>query len=104
MPYIRLSVGARQDLARLYRFLAQHSVHSADKATDAIFHALGILEGMPLIGPAVPQTKRLRKLVIPFGATGYVACYHYDPSSDICTIVRIFHQREQISWNLLDTV
>jgi plasmid stabilization system protein ParE len=34
----------------------------------------------------------IRRLIAPFGRTGYVVIYHFEPGS--VTVLRIFHARE----------
>lgn len=97
MPYVKLSAQANLDLARLYEFLAQYDVSTADRAIDTIIAALDILEKMPQGCPLVAGRKDLRKLVINFGATGYLAFYGYDPLTDTSTIASILHQKERYS-------
>lgn len=95
MSHVKLSAQANLDLARLYEFLAIHDTAIADRAIDTIIAALEILEKMPQGCPLVSGRKDMRKLVINFGASGYVAFYGYDPLSDTVTIASILHQRER---------
>jgi plasmid stabilization system protein ParE len=97
MPHVRLSAQANLDLARLYEFLVQYDVAIADRAIDTIIASFDILEKMPLACPLVAGRKDLRKLVINFGATGYLAFYGYDPLTDTSTIASILHQKERYS-------
>ena len=75
MSHVRLSARANSDLVRLYEFLAQYDVATADRAIATIIAAFDILEAMPLGSPLVAGRKDIRKLVINFGASGYVAFY-----------------------------
>ena len=95
MSHVKLSAQANLDLARLYDFLDIHDTAIADRAIDTVIAALEILEKMPQGCPLVAGRKDLRKLVINFGASGYVAFYGYDPLSDTATIASILHQRER---------
>lgn len=97
MSQVKLSAQANLDLARLYEFLAQHDVATADRAIDTIIASLGLLEMTPLGCPLVAGRKDLRKLVINFGASGYLAFYGYDPLTDTSTIASVLHQRERYS-------
>lgn len=91
------SARANLDLARFYEFLAQHDVAIADRAIDTILLSLDILQTMPQGCPLVAGRKDIRKLVINFGASGYLAFYGYDPLTDTSTIASILHQRERYS-------
>lgn len=95
MSHVKLTAHANADLVRLYEFLAQHDFSVADRAIDTIIAAFGILETMPIGCPPVVGRKDLRKLVIQFGATGYVAFYSYDHRTDTSVIACILHQRER---------
>ncbi|MGA8513701.1 MAG: type II toxin-antitoxin system RelE/ParE family toxin [Burkholderiaceae bacterium] len=97
MPHVKLSARANLDLMRLYEFLAQYDAPTADRAIDTIIAALDILEIMPQGCPLVVGRKDLRKLVINFGATGYLAFYSYDPLTDTSTVASILHQKERYS-------
>jgi plasmid stabilization system protein ParE len=95
VSHVRLSAQANLDLARLYEFLAALDLSKADQAIDTILAAFGVLEKMPLGCPPVVGRKDLRKLVIPFGASGYVAFYSHDHQADTSTIACVLHQKER---------
>ena len=97
MSFVKLSVRANLDLVRLYEFLARHDTEVADRAVNTIIAAFDILQTLPQGCPLVAGRKDIRKLVIHFGASGYVAFYGYDPLSDTVTIASILHQRERYS-------
>jgi plasmid stabilization system protein ParE len=97
MSQVKLTAQANADLVRLYEFLAQHDLSVADRAIDTIIAAFGILEKMPLGCPPVVGRKGLRKLVIQFGASGYVAFYSYDHRTDTSVVACILHQKERYS-------
>lgn len=97
MSQVKLSVQANLDLARLYEFLAQYDVDTADRAIDTIIAAWQILEKTPQGCPLVAGRKDLRKLIINFGVSGYLAFYGYDPFTDTSTIASILHQKERYS-------
>jgi plasmid stabilization system protein ParE len=94
MPQVRLSRQANIDLDRLYAFLAKHDLAAADSAIDTIFNSFGLLETLPTGCPLVLGSKDIRKLVIAFGAKGYLAFYAYNPILDAVTIAKIQHQLE----------
>lgn len=95
MSHVKLSEQANLDLARLYEFLAQYDLDTAGRAIDTIIAGLDILEKMPHGCPLVAGRKDIRKLVINFGASGYLAFYSYEPLTDTVTIANILHQRER---------
>ena len=97
MPHVKLSEQANLDLIRLYEFLAQYDVAVAGRTIDTIIASLHILQTMPQGCPLVAGRKDIRKLVINFGASGYLAFYGYDPLTDTATIASILHQRERYS-------
>ena len=97
MSHVRLSAQANLDLARLYEFLAQYDFDTADRAIDTIVASLDILEKIPQGCPLVAGRRDIRKLVIDFGASGYLAFYCYDALTDTSTIASIIHQRERWS-------
>ena len=79
-------------MARLYEFLAEHSVGAATKAVEAIEDGILLLEKHPKIGR--PLEDGLRELAIAYGATGHLALYQFDPMRDLVTAFKIRHQRE----------
>jgi plasmid stabilization system protein ParE len=94
---VDLSARAKKDLERIFDFLAETDLRRANEACGVILDAFEILKRHPLIGNSVNDT--LRKLVISYGKTGYVALYHYvGPTKDdidgAVLITNIRHQRE----------
>lgn len=47
-----------------------------------------------MIGRPVEERPELREWVIDFGASGYLALYRFDPSTDTVVILAIKHQLE----------
>ena len=94
MSHIRLTQEALSDLARLHAFLAKFDLHTANSAMQVIESAFRLLRDMPLSCPLVPSRTDLRKLVINFGARGYLAFYEYDAITDTCVIATVLHQSE----------
>ena len=95
MSYLlRFSQAARDDIERLYRFLAEQHIPSANAAIAALEKGWDVLRDFPYacrkIDPANPF---LRELLIPFGGGGYVALYEIDDASTL-TILAVRHQRE----------
>jgi len=94
MSRVILSARAESDLSRLYAFLAVHDEHVADTAIDTIINAFGLLEEMPLSAPFVSGRDDVRKMVIKYGESGYLAFYVYNHLTDTVMVATIMHQRE----------
>lgn len=90
---VRYTKAARDDLKRLYGFLLERDPHAAVLARDAIGKSVAVLQEFPFTcRKAVPNNPFLREMVIPFGATGYVALFEIETSETV-TILAIRHQR-----------
>lgn len=72
MSRVNLSEQARIDVSRVYDFLAHHDMSVALRAIDTIIASLTLVEQFPMGCPIVSNQKELRKLVIPFGESGYI--------------------------------
>ena len=91
-----LAPEAQEDLERLYLFSLELDVTVAERTLTAIDNAYALLRHSPFscrkaadgkLGPLV------RELIIPFGASGYVALFEIlDDQTVLITAVR--HQRE----------
>jgi plasmid stabilization system protein ParE len=93
---VRFTPAAEEDLLRLYDFLLAHDVAVADRALQTIKSALKMLEQFPFSCRKAADGQhgpRLRELVIPFGASGYVALFEIEDASTV-TILAMRHQRE----------
>jgi plasmid stabilization system protein ParE len=91
---IRYTRGARDDLKRLFTFLAERDVAAAKRARKAISKSMGLLAEFPWsCRKAAKDNPFLRELVISFGGGGYVALFEIDDANNI-TILAIRHQRE----------
>ena len=93
MPHVVLSQKARQDLRRLYSFLAGRDPIAARNGIGTVLNSFDQLV-MPTIGSPVLERKGLRKLVIPYGNSGYTALYRYSKATDTIVVIAIKHQRE----------
>ena len=49
---------------------------------------------MPTTGALVADRPGLRKLIIDFGSSGYVALYRYSPKTDTLRVLTMKHQEE----------
>ena len=94
---VRFTPEAEADLLRLFDFLLEQDVAAAETARTAIAKAIELLKVFPfacrkaLGGDGNPF---LRELIIPFGASGYVALFEIE-NSDIVTVLAVRHQREE---------
>jgi len=94
---VRFTTEAEVDLLRLFDFLLEQDVAAAEKARAAIAKAFELLEVFPftcrkaLGGDGNPF---LRELIIPFGASGYVALFEIE-NRDTVTVLAVRHQREE---------
>lgn len=92
---VRYTRAAREDLHRLFSFLAKRDPQAARRARDAIVKAADFLAEFPFsCRKADDDSPFLRELLIPFGASGYVALYEIE-SPDTVTLLAIRHQREE---------
>ncbi|QND49837.1 type II toxin-antitoxin system RelE/ParE family toxin [Rhizobium lusitanum] len=91
---VRYSLGAVEDLDRLYDYLLLRDIELAERAYQAIVKATEFLETFPFSCRKVSSDNSfLRELVIPFGSAGYVALFEIE-DNDTVTILAIRHQRE----------
>lgn len=94
---VRFTEEAEADLVRLYEFiLVRENGYSelADKALEAIKDGIRTLALTPFTcRKAAADSPFLRELVIPFGATGYVALFEIE-NADWVTVLAVRHQRE----------
>jgi len=94
MPQVRLTAGAVQDLERLQAFLRDKSPTAARRAAAIIINGVQILGSQPRMGrPVAGLPHEFREWVIDFGASGYIARYHYD-GGEFLDILAIRHARE----------
>ena len=95
---VRFTQEAEEDLVRLYQFVLARDEADwgvAERALEAIRNGLRSLELTPFsFRKATPNNPFLRELIIPFGASGYVALYEIDPDQCV-TILAVRHQREE---------
>lgn len=94
---VRFTEEAEADLVRLYEFILSRDETDwavADRALQAIRNAIKSLELSPFsYRKAAAGNPFLRELVIPFGASGYVALFEIDDDKTV-TILAVRHQRE----------
>ena len=91
---LRFAKAALSDIERLYRFLADQDIPSADAALHALEKAWELLRSFPFSArKADPANPSLRELLIPFGGVGYVALFEIEDGATI-TVLAVRHQRE----------
>ena len=93
---VRFTAEAENDLVRLYEFILARDETDwavAERALEAIRHAIEGLERSPFSYRKAADTPFLRELVIPFGASGYVALFEIEDDRTV-TILAVRHQRE----------
>jgi plasmid stabilization system protein ParE len=92
---VRYTTAARDDLRRLYAFLIEKDLQAARRALDTITKAIEFLQDFPFTcRKADADTPFLRELLIPFGASGYVALFEIEDANTV-TILAVRHQREE---------
>lgn len=85
---------SRADIRRLYGFLLDHDFTAADKAVEVIIRTIDTLREFPFAARKAPgEDSFLRELIIPFGATGYIALFEIENATTV-TILAIRHQRD----------
>lgn len=93
---VRFTPAAQDDLKRLYDFLLLHDIEVAERALQTLTQAWKLLELFPFTCRKAAQGRHgplLRELVIPFGASGYVALFRIDDAKTV-TVLAVRHQRE----------
>ena len=91
---VRYSDVAREDIRRLITHMSTYDPVAARRANNAIKKAMEVLKEFPFTcRKASPETPFLRELVIPFGASGFVALFDIKDATNV-TILAVRHQRE----------
>jgi plasmid stabilization system protein ParE len=89
---VRFAVGADDDLARLYGFLAEKDVKTAERALLAIRKGLALAAAMPFSCRRAADSTVIRECVISFGRAGYVVAF--EVAGDHIMVLADRHQRE----------
>lgn len=95
MPSVIVTQSARADLVRLREFLLEHSPQAANRFGRTLADVFDALAINPRLGRPVESVVGLHRLVIPFGAAGYVLHYRYMTDADDLFVLTIRHSREQ---------
>lgn len=91
---VRYTEAAREDLKRLFTFLAGQDLRTAQNARKIIGESVKLLQQFPFTCRKVlPENTFLRELLISFGSAGYVALFEIE-NDKIVTILAVRHQRE----------
>ncbi len=91
---VRYTLAAKEDLKRLFTFLAEHDTQAAKHARKTIATSIQLLEQFPFTcRKAVSDSACLRELVISFGGAGYVALFEIEDNETV-TVLAVRHQRE----------
>ena len=91
---VRYTEAAREDLKRLFTFLAAQDLHSALHARKANTESIRLLQQFPFTcRKALPDNTFLREMVISFGSAGYVVLFEIENNNTV-TILAVRHQRE----------
>lgn len=91
---VRYTKAAKEDLLRLFEFLSAHDLHAARRAREEIGKGMEFLRAFPFsCRKAITDNPFLREMLIPFGASGYVALFEIEDDRTV-TILAIRHQRE----------
>ena len=91
---IRYTLAAKEELKRLFAFLAEQEAQAAKRARKTVAASIRLLEQFPFTcRKAVPENPFLRELVISFGGAGYVALFEIEDQETI-TIITVRHQHE----------
>ena len=96
MPQVIFTSGALQDIKYCRRVLELKSPEAAFRSQQVIQQRFLLLETTPLIGRVFLSSHKLelRELIIPFGNSGYIALYRYEPEKELIFILAFRHQKE----------
>ncbi|MDD9892998.1 MAG: type II toxin-antitoxin system RelE/ParE family toxin [Gammaproteobacteria bacterium] len=91
---VRFSLEAKDDIERLFAFLADEDIATATSALQNIQQAFTLVEEFPFsCRKAKGDDPFFRELLIQHGRSGYVALFEIEDDKSI-TVVAIRHQRE----------
>lgn len=92
---VRYTLAAKEDLKRLFAYLAEHDIQATKHARKTIAASIQLLEKFPFTcRKAIGDNTYLRELVIPFGGAGYVALFEIEDNETV-TVLAVRHQREE---------
>lgn len=94
---VRYTLAAKEDLKRLFAFLAERDHQAAQQARKIIAASMQVLQQFPFTCRKADDEGNgsfLRELLIPFGSAGYVALFEIEDEQTV-TIIAVRHQREE---------
>lgn len=94
MPRVNTTDTALAGIKRCRHFLDDKAPEAARRAAQVIADHLQNLAITPEMGRPLPDELGLRELIIPFGDSGYVALYRYEPVDDAVYVLAFRHQKE----------
>lgn len=94
MPRVIVTAAAVDGLTRCRQFLTEKNHVALERAGLAIAKQFLLLETLPEIGRPLDDIAEMRELTIPFGDSGYIALYRYEPSKDEVYVLAFRHQKE----------
>jgi plasmid stabilization system protein ParE len=97
MPQVIITPAAQRGLDRCGAFLEENNLEAAKRAAQVIKKHFRLLETMPNSGKPFPKRPAWNQVIIPFGDSGYLALYRYEPSDDAVYILAFRHQKE-LKW------
>lgn len=89
MIRVVVSSRAQRDADRLEAWLEVRSPGAAARVGSLLADAVLSLRELP---ERNPESEGVRRLIVPFGRSGYVIVYHV--TGDVVTVTRIWHGRE----------
>ncbi len=95
MPQIILVPKAQDDLKQLHDFIAEERPKSAKEAVKVIISHIDNLMLFPEMGVAHDQINGLRRLLIPFGKSGYRVFYKWKAGDALLEVLSIKHDRQK---------
>lgn len=94
MPQLIITEDAALGIQRCRRFLQNREPQAVRHAAGTISESLALLESNPYAGRPLNDQPELKELVIPFGDSGYVGLYRYEPERDAVYLLAFRHQKE----------
>jgi plasmid stabilization system protein ParE len=91
---VRYTKEAKEDLERLFNFLLERNLQTAESAKDAISKGMLFLKDFPFAcRNADRDNPFLREMLISFGNSGYVVLFEIENKTTV-TILAVRHQKE----------
>lgn len=94
MPDLIFGPKATKDLRRLEQFIASKDRDAAARMVETLLAHLDRLTRSPKSGSPFGE---FRRMIIPFGASTYVAYYLFDEVADVVHIARLQHGLEDLN-------